>query len=149
VDTLNYFPENQGILLYPQLGGWLVIAVRFRECGAGDSGGSIVLINNLDAGDGLTSQWDRCNAIVLTLIMNYVSQDVYMGLFYSKNVASVWKELDGTYDKVDGSVIFNLLQKINSVKWYLMNVSGFQIRVKTINSRANYQDGYRISLEAV
>ncbi|GJU56467.1 JmjC domain-containing protein [Tanacetum coccineum] len=43
--------------------------------------------------DVLTTQWDRCNAIVLSWIMNYVSQDVYMGRVYYENVASVWKEL--------------------------------------------------------
>ncbi|GKE85151.1 putative LTR copia-type gag-polypeptide [Tanacetum coccineum] len=57
----------------------------------------------------LSAQWDRCNAIVLTWLMNYVSQDVYMGLVYSDNAAFVWKELESTYDKVDGFVIFNLL----------------------------------------
>ncbi|GJS30996.1 ribonuclease H-like domain-containing protein [Tanacetum coccineum] len=66
--------------------------------------------------DVLSAQWDRCNAIVLTWIMNYVSQDVYMGLVYSNNAATVWSELESTYDKVDGSVIFNLLKKINNVK---------------------------------
>ncbi|GKD03600.1 ribonuclease H-like domain-containing protein [Tanacetum coccineum] len=54
--------------------------------------------------------------MVLTWIMNVVSQDVYMGLVYSKNVAGVWKELSETYDKVDGSIVYNLLQKINIVK---------------------------------
>lgn len=54
--------------------------------------------------DVLSAQWDRCNAIILTWIMNSVSQDVYLGLIYSNNVASVWKELEETYDKVDGSV---------------------------------------------
>ncbi|GJT29086.1 zf-CCHC domain-containing protein [Tanacetum coccineum] len=57
------------------------------------------------------NEWDRFNAIMLTWIMNYVSQDVYMGLVYSDNAADVWKELESTYDKVDGYVIFNLLQK--------------------------------------
>jgi hypothetical protein len=66
--------------------------------------------------DVLYAQWDRCNAIVLTWLMNSVSQDVYMGLVYSDNAACVWKELQETYDKVDGSVIYNLLQKINCVK---------------------------------
>ncbi|GJV73712.1 ribonuclease H-like domain-containing protein, partial [Tanacetum coccineum] len=59
---------------------------------------------------------NKCNAIVLTWLMNYVPQDVYMGLVYSDNAPFVWKELKSTYDKVDGSVIFNLLQKINNVK---------------------------------
>nr|GEV12406.1 hypothetical protein [Tanacetum cinerariifolium] len=48
--------------------------------------------------------------------MNFVSSDVYMGLVYSLDVANVWKELESTYDKVNGSVIFNLLQKISSIK---------------------------------
>ena len=43
--------------------------------------------------DVLSAEWDMCNAIVLTWIMNYVSQDVYLGLIYSDN-ASVWKELE-------------------------------------------------------
>ncbi|GJY78379.1 ribonuclease H-like domain-containing protein, partial [Tanacetum coccineum] len=64
----------------------------------------------------LSAQWDRCNAVVLTWIMNYVSSDIYMGLVYSFDVDYVWKELESTYDKVDGFVIFNLLQKISSIK---------------------------------
>nr|GEZ26743.1 hypothetical protein [Tanacetum cinerariifolium] len=53
----------------------------------------------------LSAQWDRCNAMVLTWIMNVVSQDVYIGLVYSKKATIVWKELNETYDKVDGSVV--------------------------------------------
>ncbi|GJY63719.1 ribonuclease H-like domain-containing protein [Tanacetum coccineum] len=36
-------------------------------------------------------------------IMNSVSSDVYMGLVYIVDAASVWKELESIYDKVDGS----------------------------------------------
>lgn len=61
--------------------------------------------------DVLSPQWDRCNAIVLTWIMNSMSQDVYLCLVYSDNAASEWKELEETYDKVDGFVVFNPLQK--------------------------------------
>ncbi|GJT31753.1 ribonuclease H-like domain-containing protein [Tanacetum coccineum] len=42
--------------------------------------------------------------------------NVYMGLVYFENTAVAWKELKETYDKVDGSIVYNLLQKINSVK---------------------------------
>ncbi|GJT62735.1 ribonuclease H-like domain-containing protein [Tanacetum coccineum] len=57
----------------------------------------------------LSAQWDRCNAMVLTWIMNVVSQDIYMVLVYYENVAIVWKELRETYDRVDGSVVLNSL----------------------------------------
>ncbi|GKA74768.1 hypothetical protein Tco_0781070, partial [Tanacetum coccineum] len=51
---------------------------------------------------------DRYNAVVLPWIMNSVSADVYMGLVYSVDAAAVWKDLESTYDKVDGSIIFNM-----------------------------------------
>ncbi|GKD55685.1 ribonuclease H-like domain-containing protein [Tanacetum coccineum] len=79
----------------------------------------------------LSTQWDRCNAIVLTWIMNSVSQDVYMGLVYSDNASSVWKELESTYDKVDGSVIFNL-QNINNVKQGGSSVADYYHRLNSI-----------------
>lgn len=61
----------------------------------------------------LSAQWDRCNIVLLTWIMNSTSANVYMGLVYS---AAVWKDLESTYDKVNGYVIFNLLHKISSLK---------------------------------
>ncbi|GKC56890.1 ribonuclease H-like domain-containing protein [Tanacetum coccineum] len=64
----------------------------------------------------LSAQWDRCNDVVLTWIVNFVSTDVYMGLVYSVDAATVWKDLESTYDKVDGFIIFNLLQKISCIK---------------------------------
>ncbi|GKE43039.1 ribonuclease H-like domain-containing protein, partial [Tanacetum coccineum] len=51
--------------------------------------------------DVLSAQWDRCNVMVLTWIMNVVSQDVYLRLVYSENAVTVWKELNETYDKID------------------------------------------------
>ncbi|GJU04576.1 ribonuclease H-like domain-containing protein [Tanacetum coccineum] len=82
--------------------------------------------------DVLSAQWDRCNAMVLTWIMNVVSQDVYMGLVYSENAAVVWKELRETYDKVDGSVVYNLLQKINSVKQGGSSVADYYHRLNSL-----------------
>ncbi|GKC08834.1 hypothetical protein Tco_1000444 [Tanacetum coccineum] len=72
----------------------------------------------------LSPQSDRCNAMVLPWIMNSVSHDVYMGLVYSDNCAALWKELQETYDKVDGFVMYNLLQKINTVKQGGSSVAG-------------------------
>ncbi|GJU19637.1 retrotransposon protein, putative, ty1-copia subclass [Tanacetum coccineum] len=94
-----------------------------------DPSSSTILINNLDASNPLhmnpndsTSTtlipfkllgtenyriWSSAmklalrNAVVLTWIMNSVSSDVYMGLVYSVDAKSVWKELESTYDKFD------------------------------------------------
>ncbi|GJZ34887.1 ribonuclease H-like domain-containing protein [Tanacetum coccineum] len=37
-------------------------------------------------------------------------------LVYYDNIATIWKLLNETYDKVNGSVVYNLFQKINYVK---------------------------------
>ncbi|KAJ0912392.1 putative RNA-directed DNA polymerase [Helianthus annuus] len=62
----------------------------------------------------LETQWERCNSVVLTWILNSVSEELYLGHVYSQSAADVWKELRDTYDKIDGSVVFDLYQKINS-----------------------------------
>nr|XP_043637936.1 uncharacterized protein LOC122608932 [Erigeron canadensis] len=64
----------------------------------------------------LASQWDRCNVVVLSWIIGSISEELYMCQIFSRNASEVWKELKETYDKVDGSVIFNLHLKINSLK---------------------------------
>nr|GEW91620.1 hypothetical protein [Tanacetum cinerariifolium] len=81
----------------------------------GDPSSSTVLINKLDAGNPLHIP---TNGNSSTALIPFKLVDVYMGLVYSDNVASVWKELESTYDKVEGSVIYNLLQKINNVKQF-------------------------------
>nr|GEV31552.1 ribonuclease H-like domain-containing protein [Tanacetum cinerariifolium] len=39
-----------------------------------------------------------------------------LGHVFSNNAATVWNELKDTYDMIDGSTVFNLLQKTNSFK---------------------------------
>ncbi|XP_071708189.1 uncharacterized protein [Rutidosis leptorrhynchoides] len=42
--------------------------------------------------------------------------ELYSGSIYSVDAATVWKDLKDTYNKIDGFVIFNLYQNINTVK---------------------------------
>ncbi|GJU21523.1 ribonuclease H-like domain-containing protein [Tanacetum coccineum] len=66
--------------------------------------------------DPLSNQWERCNSIVLSWLLNSVSEDLFLGQIFSDNASEVWAELKETYDKLDGSIIFNLLQKIHNFK---------------------------------
>ena len=52
--------------------------------------------------------WEKCNAIVLSWIMNCVLKELLRGIAYSTNVAVVWNDLCERYDKVDGPRIFQL-----------------------------------------
>ncbi|KAJ0683165.1 putative retrotransposon gag domain, retrotransposon Copia-like protein [Helianthus annuus] len=82
--------------------------------------------------DVLASQWDRCNSIVLTWILNSVSDELYVGQVYSKLASEVWDDLKDTYDKVDGSVVFGVYQKINSVSQNGASVSEYYHKINTM-----------------
>nr|GEX62848.1 ribonuclease H-like domain-containing protein [Tanacetum cinerariifolium] len=64
----------------------------------------------------LSQQWERCNAIVFCWVLSSLSHDLYLGYVYSQINSKVWDELEETYDKMDGSVIFNVINKIHALK---------------------------------
>ncbi|GJU67257.1 ribonuclease H-like domain-containing protein [Tanacetum coccineum] len=111
---------------------WLLM----RIYDAGSDGDNVTLISKLDISNPLhlhpndsatltvvsvklkgteNYQWDRVNAIVLGWILNSISEELFLGQIFSKRAKHVWDELKETYDKVDGSVTFNLHHKINSL----------------------------------
>ncbi|XP_035830970.1 uncharacterized protein LOC118480302 [Helianthus annuus] len=82
--------------------------------------------------DVLASQWDICNSVVLTWILNSVSEELYVGQVYSRLDSEVWSDLKDTYDRVDGSVVFGLYQKINSVNQNGASVSEYYHKLNTM-----------------
>lgn len=80
----------------------------------------------------LAKQWDRCNSVVLTWILNSVTEELYLGQIFSKNASVVWQELKETYDKVDGSVTFNLHHKINSLSQSGESVSVYYHKLNSL-----------------
>ncbi|GKA18391.1 ribonuclease H-like domain-containing protein [Tanacetum coccineum] len=85
------------------------------------SGSNIDSINNLDAGTENYRIWNGAMKLALHARNKFGFMDgtclkSAYATINSDNCASVWKELQETYDKVDGSVVYNLLQKINTVK---------------------------------
>ncbi|GKC15487.1 ribonuclease H-like domain-containing protein [Tanacetum coccineum] len=64
----------------------------------------------------LGKQWARVNAIVLGWILNSISEELFLGQFFSKRAKHVWEELKETYDKLDGSIMFILHNQTNTLK---------------------------------
>ncbi|GKC06754.1 ribonuclease H-like domain-containing protein [Tanacetum coccineum] len=79
-----------------------------------------------------SSQWDRCNSIVLSWLLNSVSDDLYLGQIFSENASEVWSELKETYDKFDGSVTLNLLNKIHNFKQGELTVSEYYHKLNSL-----------------
>ncbi|GKC60391.1 ribonuclease H-like domain-containing protein [Tanacetum coccineum] len=111
--------------------------------------GSVVVdaINNLDASNPLHVQnSNNSNSVIIPFKLlgteNYrnwsgaiklalQARNKY-GFVYYENAVVVWKELSETYDKVDGSIVYNLLQKINTVKQGGSSVADYYHRLNSL-----------------
>ncbi|XP_049394598.1 uncharacterized protein LOC125858857 [Solanum stenotomum] len=73
----------------------------------------------------LHDQWETCNAIVLSWLMNTVSADLLNGIVYASDAYLVWEDLKESFDKVNRVRIWQLhrenttlMQGTNSVSTY-------------------------------
>lgn len=73
--------------------------------------------------------WERCNAIVLSWIMNSVSKEILSGIIYCTDASNVWVDLKEMFDKICGSRIFSihrdiahLTQGSSSISVYFSNL---------------------------
>ncbi|KAI3673322.1 hypothetical protein L6452_39439 [Arctium lappa] len=82
--------------------------------------------------DVLGKQWDRCNSVVLSWILNSISEDLFVSQVFSRVASEVWTELKETCDKIDGSVTFNLHQKINSLSQNGASVSDYYHKLNAL-----------------
>ena len=60
-------------------------------------------------------KWERANAVVCSWLLGSLSESISFGHMHSETAKEIWDELFETYNKADGSVVFNLHQKINSL----------------------------------
>ncbi|XP_075074380.1 uncharacterized protein LOC142161985 [Nicotiana tabacum] len=60
----------------------------------------------------LHEEWETCNAIVHSWIMNYVSKDLLSSIIYASDAHAVWEDLQKRFDKVNRVQIFQLHRSI-------------------------------------
>ncbi|XP_069143302.1 uncharacterized protein [Solanum lycopersicum] len=77
-------------------------------------------------------QWEACNAIVLSWIMNTVSEDLLSGIVYATIAFSVWVDLKERFDKVNTMRIYQLQREINTFTQGTDFVSHYFTKLKTL-----------------
>lgn len=63
----------------------------------------------------MLQQWERCNTVVPSWIINSVSKELFGGIIYSLSAYPVRQELKERLDKVHGSRIFSIQREIGSL----------------------------------
>ncbi|KAM0071898.1 putative RNA-directed DNA polymerase [Helianthus debilis subsp. tardiflorus] len=80
----------------------------------------------------LANQWDRCNSVVLTWLLNSVSEELFLGQVFSKLASEVWTDLKESFCRVDGSVVYDLYKKINNVSQNGTTVAEYYNKLTTM-----------------
>ncbi|KAE8667521.1 Protein QUIRKY [Hibiscus syriacus] len=80
----------------------------------------------------LQAQWDRCNALVLSWLINSVSKDLSVGIVFASSAAFVWADLKERFDKVDGSRIFFLHRDITTMAQGKLSIFAYFSRLKLL-----------------
>lgn len=82
--------------------------------------------------EGLREQWDRCNAVVLSWILNTVAPDLQNSLIFFQDARSVWLDLAERFDKVTGSRIFSLHRELSDLRQGSSTVSAYYTRLREL-----------------
>ena len=82
--------------------------------------------------DELHEQWETCNAIVLSWLMNTVTEELLSGIVYATNSFSVWNDLKERFDKVNRVRIYQLHRDITTLSQGTDSVSHYFSKLKTL-----------------
>ncbi|XP_028801082.1 uncharacterized protein LOC114756310 [Neltuma alba] len=80
----------------------------------------------------LQDQWDHCNAVVPSWVINFVDAQITSGLVLSSNAHLVWVDLKERFVAVDGAKFFSLCRSINSLTQGTLSVSAYYTKLKEL-----------------
>ncbi|KAL3360031.1 hypothetical protein AABB24_016506 [Solanum stoloniferum] len=80
----------------------------------------------------LFDQWEKCNAVVLSWIMNAVRPGLLSSVVYASDARKVWLDLRERFDTVNGSRIFQLHREIHTLVQGTMSVADYHSRLRDL-----------------
>lgn len=80
----------------------------------------------------LHEQWDICNAIVLSWIINTVLEDLLRGIVYASDSHTVWKDMKERFDKVNRMRIFQVHRQIATLSQGNSSLSIYFTKLKEL-----------------
>ncbi|KAH0692228.1 hypothetical protein KY285_019325 [Solanum tuberosum] len=77
-------------------------------------------------------QWERCDDMVTSWILNSLSPDLRDSLQYVNNAHELWAELKERYDQTNGCKLYQLQKEINDLVQGPLDITGYYTRMKKL-----------------
>ncbi|XP_075101642.1 uncharacterized protein LOC107776883 [Nicotiana tabacum] len=82
-------------------------------------------------------QWERCDDMVTSWILNFLSKDLADSLQYVSDVKELWQELEDRYDQTNGAKLYQLQKEINDLSQGTLDITGYYTKMKKLWEELN------------
>ena len=77
-------------------------------------------------------QWERCNNIVTSWILNSLVKEITDSVEYVNDSTELWSELEDRYDQTNEAKIYQIQRKINDLSQGTLDVTTYYTRMKRL-----------------
>ncbi|XP_016513332.1 uncharacterized protein LOC107830319 [Nicotiana tabacum] len=77
-------------------------------------------------------QWNRCNDIVISWLLNSLSKDIAESVLYSKTANDIWREFEVRFGQCNGAQLYQLQKELSDLVQGTSDVAGYYTKVKRI-----------------
>lgn len=86
------------------------------------------------------AQWERCDDMVTSWILNSLSKDLRDSLQYVDNARELWDELEDRYDQTNGAKLYQLQREINDLSQGNLDITGYYTKIRKLWEELNTLD---------
>ena len=77
-------------------------------------------------------QWERCDAMVTSWILNSLSKDIADSVEYVFDSLELWSELQDRYDHTNGAKLYQIQKEINYLNQCILDITSYYTRMKKL-----------------
>uniref|UniRef100_A0A0V0IKK6 Putative ovule protein n=1 Tax=Solanum chacoense TaxID=4108 RepID=A0A0V0IKK6_SOLCH len=77
-------------------------------------------------------QWERCDDIVTTWILNSLSKEIADSVEFIMSSAELWRELKDRYEQTNGAKLYQIQREINDLSQGSLIITGYYTKLKKL-----------------
>ncbi|XP_009774597.1 uncharacterized protein LOC107760351 [Nicotiana tabacum] len=85
-----------------------------------------------DSKDPTFDQWEQCDNVVTSWILNFLSKDLADSLQYVNDAKELWEELEDRYDQTNGAKLYQRQKEINNLSQGTLDITGYYTKMKKL-----------------
>ncbi|XP_075074386.1 uncharacterized protein LOC142161991 [Nicotiana tabacum] len=80
----------------------------------------------------LFRQWEMCDDMVTSWILNSLLKDIPDSVKYVNNSVELWKELEDRYDQTNGAKLYQIQKEINDLSQGVLDITDYYTKMKKL-----------------